>query len=111
MLTSGFYIILMTVFTLFALFGDDLKYLIVPEYVNFRTTDEVFSILTVICIVVFSVEILMQIYADRRDDEGETLKTLFINRYYLSFYFWLDILSTASLLLDVTWLISAILSI
>lgn len=32
-------------------------------------------------------------------------------RYFLSFYFWLDILSTASLLLDITWLLSALLDI
>lgn len=54
-------------------------------------------------------EIFLQCIADRREDEPETLKTTFIQRYFLSFYFWLDIISTVSLLLDLTWIFDSIL--
>ncbi len=31
------------------------------------------------------------------------MKTTYIQRYFLSFYFWLDIISTISLVIDITW--------
>jgi Ion transport protein len=58
---------------------------------------------------IYSLEIILQCIADRREDEPETMKTQFIWRYFASFYFWLDLLSTVSMLLDVTWFLDSLL--
>lgn len=100
----------MTVVTIFALFGDDIKYMIATgETKHYQDTDDVFNTITVICMSIYTVEIILQCVADRREDEPETLKTHFIWRYFSSFYFWLDVLSTASMLLDITWFLDSLL--
>ncbi len=36
------------------------------------------------------------------------MKTTYIQRYFLSFYFWLDIISTISLVIDITWVFGTV---
>ena len=36
------------------------------------------------------------------------MKTTYIQRYFLSFYFWLDLISTISLVIDITWVFGTI---
>ena len=57
-------------------------------------TDSVFYVLILIVFVFFAVEIILLTYAKRN--------------YFGSFYFWLDFISTMTLLLDVGWVADAI---
>lgn len=77
--------VLMTVFTIYALFGDDLRLALFP-----RSFDEVFYSLALIALVLFFVELMLNSIA-KRD-------------YLFSFYFWLDLLATLSLIPDIGWI-------
>lgn len=79
----------MSIVTLWALFGDDIRVLAVS-----RTGDTAFYILTIICFSIFSVEILLSCYAK--------------SDYLFTFFFWLDLISTVTLLLDVGWVSDAL---
>ena len=107
-LTSGFYIAFMTCVTIFALFGDDFKYIIANDCSNAEHMDILFNSLTIFSMFCFSLEICLQCIADRRKDEPETMKTTYIQRYFLSFYFWLDLVSTISLVIDITWVFGTV---
>ena len=61
--------------------------------------------MTIVTMTIFFLEIILQTIADRNEDEPER------TRYFGSFYFWLDLISTLSLLLDITWLMDYILNI
>ena len=74
-----------SIVTLWALFGDDIRILIAG-----KTGDPAFYILVLICFAIFSVEIILSCYAK--------------SDYIFSFFFWLDLISTVSLLLDVGWI-------
>ncbi len=76
--------VLINVFTIYALFGDDIKVAALP-----KSADLAFNILNLMALVIFTVEILISCKT-RKD-------------YFLSFFFWLDVLSTLSLILDLTW--------
>lgn len=54
------------------------------------TKDNIFYIIILICFGVFTTEII--------------LSSIGIPDYFLGFYFWLDIMSTITLLLDVGWI-------
>jgi len=84
-LESTFFNIFITVVTVWALFGDDIRVIAVT-----KESDVIFSILTIIVFVVFCVEVFLSSYATQD--------------YIYGFYFWLDIISTASLLLDIGWI-------
>lgn len=75
----------MTIITVYALFGDDVKIAFFE-----RSADEAFNYITTICLVLFVVEI--------------TLNSLSQEGYFNSFYFWLDIISTVSLITDISWI-------
>lgn len=81
----------MSLVTLWALFGDDIRLL-----VGDLRSDTPFYILTLVCFSIFSVEILLSCYA----------KSDYLN----SFYFYLDVISTVTLLLDVGWISDSIFS-
>lgn len=81
----------MMAITLYALFGEDLRYSCLPKQV-----DQIWWGLTSSCVVFFSVEIVLAFYAKKE--------------YRFSFFFFLDVLSTASLLFDIGWLINALTS-
>jgi len=72
------------VLTIFALFGDDFRLAITHQ-----RTDDLFNALTIISCIVFTIEIVAQ--------------SLGQEEYFLGFFFWLDLLSTITLALDLTW--------
>jgi len=72
----------MTIVTLYALIGDDLKLIYAPkEY------DIVFMNLTIVSLALFTSELLLQMFG--------------YDGYTYSFFFWLDFVSTASLITDI----------
>ena len=75
----------MTIVTLYALFGDDIK---VAAFT--KSEDIAFNYITTFALVVFSIEI--------------TINALVQDNYFNSFYFWLDIVSTISLITDISWI-------
>mmetsp|Transcript_31759 Transcript_31759/g.38366 ORF Transcript_31759/g.38366 Transcript_31759/m.38366 type:complete len:784 (-) Transcript_31759:812-3163(-) len=72
----------MTIVTIWALFGDDLR-LIVTDY----EADDTFTAITIFCLVCFSIELLVA--------------SVTKDGYFLSFYFTLDLIATGSLLFDI----------
>ena len=82
---SRFTTVSMTIVTLYALFGDDIKSLAFPS-----STDVVFSSLVVSCMVLFALELVLSL--------------LFRVEYRWSFYFWLDLVATLSLVVDISWM-------
>ena len=80
----------MTIVTLYALFGDDLKLAFFP-----KSADETFNMITSMVLGIFVVEI--------------TINALTQENYFNSFYFWLDVISTISLITDITWIWNAII--
>lgn len=75
--------------TIYALFADDFR-----QLVSDINGDNVFYILILICFGIFFIEIVVSSIA--------------LPDYFLGFYFWLDVISTLSLLLDVGWINEAI---
>lgn len=75
----------MTAFTLYALFGDDIRLL-----VSSKEHDDGFYAMASICLVLFTLEIVLASIA-KKD-------------YFIGFYFWLDIISTLSLIPDIGWI-------
>jgi hypothetical protein len=72
----------MTVITIYALLGDDLRIILSP-----KSSDIWFLIGTTISMIMFSIEIILASIAK----EG----------YFNSFFFWLDLISTVSLFTDI----------
>lgn len=81
--------VLTTVLTVYALFGDDFRLLATLKYL-----DTMFDVFTIICILVFILEIIVASFG-KAD-------------YFLSFFFALDAVSTATLVLDLTWVGSSL---
>ena len=77
----------MTLATIFALFGEDLRLAAFEKY-----ADNFFFTLSFIAFIMFTVEIALSSYA--KPD------------YIFKFYFWLDFVATVSLLPDIGWLVS-----
>ena len=75
----------MAVITIYILFAEDIKLLCTT-----KDTDYIFSILTILCIVIYSIEFVISICS--------------IDKYNWSFYFWLDLLSILAMFLDVDWI-------
>mmetsp|Transcript_92633 Transcript_92633/g.145378 ORF Transcript_92633/g.145378 Transcript_92633/m.145378 type:complete len:980 (-) Transcript_92633:6-2945(-) len=73
-----------TILTIYALIGDDLRLICTN-----RPADQYFNIFVFICIFVFTLECVLSCVG--KDD------------YYLSFFFWLDVISTVSLVLDLSY--------
>jgi len=84
-LSHWLYIVVMTALTLYALFYDDLKIIFLP-----KSYDDISNIITIGVFSVFIVDIL--------------LSCLAMDKYTLSFFFWLDVVSTVSLVADITWI-------
>jgi hypothetical protein len=81
---------MMTIITIYSLFGDDVR----SAAFN-RNADDTFNVLTIIAMIAFSIEIVFACFA--KDD------------YWLGFYFWLDLISTVSLITDISWVMDLIL--
>ncbi len=72
----------MTIVTLYALIGDDLKLIYAP-----KTEDHIFQNLTIVSLFLFTFELCLSSFS--------------YENYLNSFFFWLDLVSTASLLTDI----------
>ena len=79
----------MTTLTIYALFGDDIRVLAFTTH-----EDDVFYGLSTVCLFFFLLELVLSSWAK----EG----------YLGSFYFWLDLIATLSLIPDIGWLWLAI---
>ena len=77
--------ITMSLVTLFALFADDIKSLGFT-----KSSDDIFSSLVVISLIFFSFELV--------------LSFIYKVNYKWSFYFWLDLVATLSLVTDIGWI-------
>jgi hypothetical protein len=78
-------VILMTIVTAYSLFFDDLRVLTMP-----KSVDETFYVVTFVGMMLFTAEIVLRTYA--QDD------------YVYSFFFWLDIISTITMITDIPWI-------
>lgn len=79
----------MTLLTIYALFGDDIR---VAAFS--KDADDGFNVITTICLFFFALEII--------------LSSLCKKDYWLGFFFWLDLVSTISLITDIGWVWSAV---
>ena len=75
----------MAIITIYILFAEDIKLLCTE-----KDTDYIFSILTILCILIFAIEFFISVCS--------------IDKYSWSFYFWLDLLSIIAMFLDVDWI-------
>lgn len=75
----------MTIVTAYSLFFDDLRVLTMP-----KSVDETFYVVTFVGMMLFTAEIVLRTYA--QDD------------YVYSFFFWLDIISTITMITDIPWI-------
>ena len=82
----------MTIVTLYALFGDDVRLL------GFnKTADEYFNAITTVCLAFFALELIISSLA----------KPGYLN----SFYFWLDLIATLSLIPDIGFMWNPLIGI
>ena len=79
----------MAVVTIYTLFFDDIRILALP-----KKWDDFFYLLTAISLLLFTVEIIIACYAKKG--------------YFNSFFFWLDVLSTVSMIFDIGWIMDNI---
>ena len=83
----------MTIFmgavTIFALFGDDLRFLLFP-----KAGDIYIEIALFLSLLAFSIEILAN--------------SCVVDDFKYSFFFWLDIIATASIVTDISFLTSPV---
>jgi hypothetical protein len=77
--------IFMAIITIYTLFFDDLRVLLLA-----KKFDDIFFFLTTISFILFFCEICVSCYVFRG--------------YFNSFFFWLDLLSTISMLFDIGWI-------
>ena len=91
-LDSIAFILIMLVITLFVLFASDLQSAILPSSI-----DDFFNTIQLICLFLFIIELLLAI--------------LFLDNYNLTFYFWLDLISTLSLVIEINGVMDFILNI
>jgi hypothetical protein len=83
-------IIVMTLATVFVLIGDDIDTLSLPP-----SADDDFDWAKTFCFIIFVIEIIIASFA-KKD-------------YVLSFFFWLDVISTISLLQEINFIINPII--
>jgi hypothetical protein len=79
----------MTLTTIFALFGDDLRL-----WMTDKVADPYFYLFFVVSLVLFSAELLLQ--------------SCVVDDFKYSFFLWLDLIATLSLVPDIKWIMSAI---
>lgn len=85
------YTIFICIVTLYALLGDDIRVCIFG-----KGADIYFYIITIFCFVIFIIEFLLTCYSK--------------SDFMFSFFFFLDIISTLSLLFDIGWITDLIFS-
>lgn len=89
MLESTNYSILIAIFTIYTLFGDNIRVIFFGE-----SSDTGFSVGSLIALAAFTIEILITLFAKKE--------------YRWSFFFWLDIISTVSIIFDVHFIAAGI---
>lgn len=77
--------VFMTVVTIYTLFFDDIRVILIP-----KSADDVFFTITVICFMLFLFEII--------------LSSVTKPGYWMSFFFWLDVMATFSMVFDIGWI-------
>lgn len=82
----------MTIVTIYSLFGDDINHIAFD-----KRADDVFNGLTIAALICFSIEMVLACIA--------------IDEYLFGFYFWLDLVSTISLIADISWVMEAMLGL
>ncbi len=78
-------VILMTVITVYALFFDDIRIILFTP-----TEDDIFFGISLVGFILFSIEII--------------LASITKEDYFISFFFWLDLVSTLSMIPDIGWI-------
>mmetsp|Transcript_3670 Transcript_3670/g.4918 ORF Transcript_3670/g.4918 Transcript_3670/m.4918 type:complete len:841 (+) Transcript_3670:546-3068(+) len=81
--------IFMTLVTIWALFGDDVRLI-----TTYKEADDGFTVVTILCLIFFAVEL--------------SFASLAKAEYFLGFYFWLDLIATLSLLFDIPVIFEAL---
>ena len=81
-----------TTLIMYALFSDDIKIAFFP-----KSADPVFNVLTCVVLVIFAIEIMLNAVCQ--------------DNYFNSFYFWLDVISTITLIADITWVWNAMIGL
>eukprot|EP00746_Dinoflagellata_sp_MGD_P079291 gnl/MRDRNA2_/MRDRNA2_31686_c0_seq1.p1 gnl/MRDRNA2_/MRDRNA2_31686_c0~~gnl/MRDRNA2_/MRDRNA2_31686_c0_seq1.p1 ORF type:complete len:702 (+),score=116.22 gnl/MRDRNA2_/MRDRNA2_31686_c0_seq1:145-2250(+) len=84
MVDDPYFSVSTTLLTLYALFGDDIRLSGTD-----RETDIAFDVLTLLCLLMFTIEIVVT--------------SIGKDEYFLGFFFYLDLISTVSLIFDLTW--------
>jgi len=79
--------IILGLFTIWSLFSNDLRLLLTD-----KSSDDIFSIITCVILGSFLLEFIYSCF--------------YIKNYFMGFYFWLDIISLISLILDINWIYS-----
>ncbi len=90
----------MMLMTLFVLFGDNIKLIS-----SSKDADAGFEICNTICLFFFTAEFFAQCWSKT---DWESWLPLKFDGYFLSFYFWLDLLSILSMFPDIGWIANAI---
>lgn len=75
----------MMIITMYALFFDDIRVILIP-----KVADDVFYAITSFSLLFFMVEIILASFAKKG--------------YFNSFFFWLDVVSTITLITDIGWI-------
>ena len=75
--------------TVYALIGDDIRIIVVTK--NHEIWDQVFWILNIFALICFAGELILASIVNK-------------NGYFLGFFFWLDLISTLSILMDIGYL-------
>ena len=79
---------MMSFVTLYALFADDIRILLLP-----KEADTTMDILTIIAMTLYLIELVLGVLA--------------IENYFLSFYFWVDLVSLISMFPDISFVMVA----
>ena len=87
--SRGFQIFI-NILTVYALFADDFRTAFFP-----KSADDGFDSIIIICMIFFSLEIVLSVLSKEN--------------YVFTFFFWLDIISTVSLIFDLKWFQNAVL--
>ena len=79
----------MSLVTIYALFADDIRILLLP-----KSTDLIFDFMTITAMSLYLIELVLAVFV--------------IDKYFMSFYFWVDLVSLLSMLPDISFVIEGI---
>ena len=89
LLENYYWVGVMTLVTFYALFMDDIRFLWLP-----KSADLTIDIFTIVCMTLYVIELILGIIA--------------VDKYFLSFYFWVDLISLLSMIPDISFLLEQI---